>query len=167
MKHSFGLRYCNPGCKYDVSVSVLLDDAPDTKQNLDMFKRYLSSLSDYPFFRVARVKISSEDIAEIDSAKHPILQAVDVVLGSMQFRLNDLHKAIPEGMKRRGKRTRAKERVYKHVNARIRDLYPGFNIGTTTGHPTGEACRWTHGYRHWCFVPNGSVVDRSRGKRKR
>ena len=109
IKHAFGLRYCNPERARSVSLSLFLDDVPNTKEKLNSFKDYLSSLSAYPVFSRAKITIPKEEIVDVDSGKHVILQAVDVVLGAIQFRLNDLHKAKPEGAKRRGKRTRAKE----------------------------------------------------------
>ncbi|MCP6768938.1 hypothetical protein NL529_29245, partial [Klebsiella pneumoniae] len=84
IKHAFGLRYCNPDRHDTAYVTVYLDDAPDTSEALDNFKDYLSSLSIYPVFHHARVVIPKEDISEIDSSKHAILQAVDIVLGAMQ-----------------------------------------------------------------------------------
>lgn len=165
IKHAFGLRFCNPERQTTVTVSVYLDDVPDTKQKLDNFKNYLSSLSDFPVFFNNRVVIPKEDITDVKSHEHVILQAVDVILGSMQFRLNDLHKAKPTGARIRGKRTRAKERVYKHINQRIRRIYPNFNIGTSTGQAEGPAAKWLHPYRHWCFVPADAVQDRAKGKK--
>lgn len=165
IKHAFGLTHCNPQRGTEVTVAVLLDDAPDTAAKLENFKNYLSGLSNLTAFRNSRVVIRRDDIAEIDSSKHVILQAVDVVLGAMQFRLNELHKEKPPGARKRGKRTRAKERVYKHISMRIRELYPNFNIGASTGHAEGLASRWLHPYRHWVFVPDGSIPDHSLGKR--
>lgn len=165
VKHAFGLRFCNPERQTVVTVSVYLDDVPDTKEKLDNFKNYLSSLSDFPVFHRGRIKIPKEEITDVDSKEHVILQAVDVILGSMQFRLNDLHKTKPEGARHRGKRTRAKERVYKHINQRIRRIYPNFNIGTSTGQADGPASKWLHPYRHWCFVPADAIQDRARGKK--
>ncbi len=167
IKHAFGLTYCNPDRRSRVHVTVYLDDAPDSADELDNFKNYLSSLSTFPFFHKAGIVIPKEDIAEVDSSKHVILQAVDVILGSIQFRLNELHREKPEGSKRRGKRTLAKERVYKHINTKIRGLYPNFNIGMSTGQAEGPASRWIHPYRHWLFVPTLSVLDTTRGKKKK
>lgn len=64
------------------------------------------------------------------------------------------HKDKPEGQKRRSAKTLVKEKVYKHINLRIRDLYPGylFNIGVTTGWFNGREDRWHQPYRHWCFT---------------
>ncbi len=41
------------------------------------------------------------------------------------------HKEIPEGRHTRGKRTIAKELVYRHILARIKAIYSGFNIGVS------------------------------------
>jgi hypothetical protein len=167
LKHAFGLRFCNiekQGCAH---VSVYLDDAPDTKEKLDNFKNYLSSLSSYPIFHRAKVSIAKDDITEVNSKEHIILQAVDVILGSMQFRLNNLHKEIPEGKKRRGKRTKAKDRVYRHINKKICEIYPRFNIGTSTARLNGAEDAWSHNYRHWCFKPRESVENLSRGKKQK
>jgi hypothetical protein len=167
IKHAFGLMFCNEGRKNIVQISIYLDDAPDTAVALENFKDYLASLTVLPDFFRARVIIDRQAIAEVNSRDHAIMQAVDVILGSMQFRLNEHHKAIPKGARRRGKRTRAKERVYKFINAELRSMYPGFNIGVTTGQPDGPLVRWTHPYRHWCFKPRQSVMDHSRGKKRR
>jgi hypothetical protein len=167
IKHAFGLMFCNPDCQDIIRVGIYLDDAPDTAKAFNNFKDYLASLSVLPDFFQARVIVDKENIAEVDSKDHVILQAVDVILGAIQFRLNEHHKAIPKGKMRRGKRTRAKERVYKFINKQLRLMYPGFNIGVTTGQADGAQVRWTHPYRHWCFKPYQSVMDRSRGKKRK
>jgi hypothetical protein len=149
-----------------VSVLRYLDDVPVTQEKFDNFRDYLSSLTSFPVFNRNRIVIRKEDIVDVDSKRHVILQAVDVVLGSMQFRLNNKHKAMPAGKKRRGKRTRAKERVYKRINQLIQETRPHFNIGMSTGHDTGPEDRWLHSYRHWCFVPTDSVRDLARGKKR-
>jgi hypothetical protein len=166
IKLAFGLRYCNQDQAEDVNVTVYLDDVPDSDENFDNFKDYLSSLSAFPVFYRNRIIIQKENIADVNSDEHVILQAIDVALGAIQFRLNDKHRTIPQGERFRGKRTRAKERVYKHINKLLRKMRPGFNVGGSTGHDTGEEDRWLHPYRHWCFVPTESVRDHSRGKKK-
>ncbi len=77
----------------------------------------------------------------------------------MAFRLNDLHKAIPPGQKKRGKRTITKEKLYKHILGRVRALHPHFNIGITTG--GGLEGTWSKPYRHWAFVPSDHDYDKS------
>jgi Protein of unknown function (DUF3800) len=166
LKHAFGLQHCNVDFPEQTVVSVFLDDVPDTKEKFDNFKGFLSGLTTYPLFFNARVAIPKPGITAVDSKQHVILQAVDVVLGAIQFRLNEKHKIIPKGARRRGKRTRAKERVYKRVIRLIQDGYPHFNIGVSTGEPEPED-RWRNKYAHWIFQPRGSVKDHTRGKRHR
>src|SRR5690606_12399005 len=124
---------------------------PDTLAKRQQFKEYIKGLENVRKFQLARIKIRKEDITEVDSRDHILLQCLDIVLGCMAFRLNNMHTVKPEGSRRRGKRTIAKEKLYKHISKHIREIYPGFNIGISTG--TGElADRWNHSYRHWRFV---------------
>jgi hypothetical protein len=85
------------------------------------------------------------------------------------FRLNDKHKEIPRGEKRRGKRTIAKEQLYKTLLQEIRQMKPGFNIGMSTGTAGDLAARWHAPYLHWSFVPSGVGCRQEvtkRGKKK-
>lgn len=166
LKHAFGLQHCNDANDQQVIISVLLDDVPKTRAQFDNFKNFLCGLTNYPLFFNSRVAIPKPEIASVDSRNHVILQAVDVVLGAMQFRLNDKHLEIPAGARVRGKRTRSKERVYKEINRLIRAIYPNFNIGVSTGEPN-PSDRWNHRYAHWLFVPTESARDLSRGKKHR
>lgn len=166
LKHAFGLQYSTENYEDTCVVAVALDDVPDTREKFDNFKEYLSSLTTYPLFFNAHVSIPKTSISAVDSRKHVILQGVDVVLGAIQFRLNDKHLEKPVGARRRGKRTLAKERVYKQVSTLIREIYPNFNIGESTGE-RHRAERWGHPYAHWKFVPAGSIKDLSRAKRRR
>ena len=120
-------------------------------------RKGLSYLKD---FKKGNVIIDS--IGEVDSKKHHLLQCLDVVLGGMAFRLNNLHKVIPEGKHRRGKRTIAKEQLYKHMLKRIRTIRPNFNIGVSTRVSLPE--RFDAPYTHWNFKPKSFEVDTSRYK---
>jgi hypothetical protein len=165
LKHAFGLRYCNDSYPEQAFVHVALDEVPVTKEKFDNFKNYLSSLSNHPILFNAGVCIPKASIYAVNSKEHVILQAVDVILGAIQFRLNDKYKEKPPGQRTRAKRTRSKERVFKEVSKLIRETYPNFNIGASTGE-IQHTDRWNHRYAHWLFVPVGSVKDLSRGKKK-
>lgn len=154
IKHAFGLCYCNPSGVDEVGVSVLLDDLPDTKEKVEIFRHHISNISTTDLFRGRKILFPYHDVAPVKSHEHNILQGLDIVLGSIQFRLNDQHLAKPEGQSRRGRRTIAKEKLYKHISGRIRRIYPNFNIGNSTGHGGDLASRWLHPYRHWLFVPS-------------
>lgn len=163
VKHAFGLIHCGQP-ESTIRVSLYLDDIPDNAEKFSQFKRYVASLSDFPKFVAQQVRIPKEEITGVNSKDHLILQGLDIVLGAMQFRLNDKHLEKPEGKRRRAKRTVAKEQVYKHINARIRALYPNFNIGVSTAIGGDYANRWHHPYRHWLFVPSEHRVVTGVGK---
>lgn len=164
VKHAFGLRYCNSENEVAV-VQLYLDDVPQTSQKFEDFKDYMSSLSTFPIWRNSGVKLNRESITSIDSRQHPILQGLDITLGAMQSRLNEVHTKPLKPRGRRSKRARAKEVVYKAIKDEIWEIYPNFNVGTSTAHANGLQERWSHPYRHWLFKPNNSVQDRNRGKR--
>ena len=79
-----------------------------------------------PSLRRNRILFQKEQIAEIDSRHHVLAQSLDIIWGAMQFRLNDKHPEKPEGQLIRGKRTIAKEKLYKDINGRIREIHPGW-----------------------------------------
>jgi len=165
IKHAFGLMYCGVSPDW-TRVSLYLDDIPDNRQKFKEFKDYVSSLGKFPKFAEQRVFIPDSEITDVNSKHHVILQGLDIILGSMQFRLNDRHLDIPEGQRRRAKRTIAKENVYKRISQRIRQIYPNFNIGVSTSVGADYTNRWSHHYRHWLFVPSEHRVITGAGKQR-
>ena len=105
------------------------------------------------------------EIVEIDSKIHVIKQCMDIILGSMNFKLNDFDKIKDEQTGKRSKRTRAKEKLYKVINKNIRDIRKGFNIGITTGINGEKSNYWKHKYRHWNFISASSHYDETLTKR--
>lgn len=167
IKHAFGLKYIDEGEQAYTKLRFYFDKLPDTREKSELFKDQIMGLSRLKMFRCAKVTFDREQIAEIDSSKHILLQGLDIVLGAMQFRLNDVHLKKPEGARCRGKRTIAKEKLYKHINSRIRELYPNFNIGVSTSDRGEPANRLVDPYRHWLFVPAGSIEDNRLAKTKK
>ena len=165
IKHAFGLKYCDFGPGRDVFVSVLPDKIPDSKDRVERFRDYLCRIPNSAAYRHANVYIPRQGIADVDSKDHVILQGLDLILGSICSRLNDKLRNVPQGSRRRGKRTLAKEKLYKAINQEIRLIYPNFNIGVGTACHYGPSDRWTHPYRHWLFMPANYEMDRSLGKR--
>jgi hypothetical protein len=164
VKHAFGLQFAVPGGD-TATAQLLLDDVPHHSDKFHQFKDYLSTLSSFPMWSRVGMSIAYQDITDVDSKKHNILQALDVVLGGMQSRLNEKHTKPQPPAKRRGKRAKAKERVYARIKVRIQGIYPNFNVGVSTGTPDGLHQRFEHPYRHWLFVPNNAVVDPTRTKK--
>lgn len=164
IKHAFGLKFSNPDQDH-IKLRIYFDRLPDTKEKSALFKSHITSLEKWPEFRRQRILIPEDQIAEVKSHNHVLLQCVDIVLGAIQFRLNDLHKVKPKGKWRRGKRTIAKEKLYKMINRRIRKIYPNFNIGITTGTDGDQENYWEHSYKHWLFRPRSYREDDSKTKK--
>jgi hypothetical protein len=159
-KHAFGLRH-SMVAEEKTFIRAYFDQLPDTKRKKQAFKDYIHRLQNQPEYRVAQIHIERDHIAEVDSKEHLVLQFMDVVLGAMSFRLNDKHKEKPEGQFRRGKKTIAKEKLYKHILMEIRKIRPNFNPGITTGKDGERSNFWNHPYRHWLFIGKNVEVDES------
>lgn len=156
-KYAFGFRHCNPD-RSELSLRLYVDRLPHSPQKNALFKSHLLTLQDCKEFRAARIFIPQEQVAEVDSHEHLPLQCVDVVLGAMQFRLNELHGEERHGSGERGKKTIAKEHLYEHIRARIREIHPDFIVEATTMRTGGDRDRWRHPYRHWLFTPKRARV---------
>ena len=163
IKHAFGIDYCNPHEKDQVILKLYFDKLPDSKKKNKEFKGYIYALNE--FFCINNVHIYNEDIAEIDSKKHVILQCMDIILGAMNFKLNNLDKQKLPNSNRRGKRTIAKEKLYKCISKNIRSIYPNFNIGVSTSSRGDFTNNWKDPYRHWSFKSNNSEFDSSLTKK--
>jgi hypothetical protein len=152
IQHAFGLSYSNTSAEA-VYLRLYFDCLPDKVARRQSFKEDIKALQRSQPFQTAHVKIRKQDIAEVDSKKHLLLQMLDVVLGSIGFRLNNRHREIPKGRKRRGQGTLAKESLYKHIQKKLRELRPGFSISASTGVSCPQDY-WNHPYRHWVFQPS-------------
>jgi hypothetical protein len=117
LKHAFGF-HCSPAEPGGVSLRIYPDQLPDTSEKAEQFRSYIVALEKNPEFRSRRISIARENVIDVRSHEHVILQCLDIVTGAMWFRLNDMH-LEKISRRRRGKRTKAKERVYKHINSRI------------------------------------------------
>lgn len=164
VKYGFGFEFMPPNPD-GINLRVYFDQFPDTGEQVARFKGFIEALAASAGFRKVGLKIRGQDITEVDSHDHVLLQCLDIVLGAICFRLNDKHKAIPAGAKRRGSRTIAKEKLYKLIHQRLCRMKRHFNIGITTG--GGKATRWELPYGHWKFVPKKHEYDGAKTKRGR
>src|SRR5690606_39052203 len=108
---------------------LFFDVFPHKKEKVEQLKGYLLALQSSKDFKNANIIIPKQEIAEVDSHNHVILQFTDLILGSIAFRLNDKHKEKIPGTRFRGKKTIAKEKLYKHILSEICKIRPNFNIG--------------------------------------
>ena len=109
IKHAFGFT-----CTYDMppfNLRIYLDQLPAKREDCDEFKTFLAALPHTMALKGCALRISKEQIAEVRSHEHVLLQCVDIVMGAMQFRLNNHHKDKPEGQLRRGKKNYSERKV--------------------------------------------------------
>lgn len=152
IKHGFGLSYLD---KYEhgYQLKLNLDDLPTNKKQVSQFKHYLSALNESPEWRRVNLNLNVNDISNIDSKKHCILQGVDIVLGAMQSKLNNIHTKTQNGERRRSKRAKAKSTVYDTIISKINITRPNFNVGISTGTDGNLENRYKAKYAHWNFKP--------------
>jgi hypothetical protein len=165
IKNAFGLQFCN-NFKEDIYLRLYFDWLPYKSEKEKHFKKYIKDLEYSARFQQNRIKIRNQDSAEVNSKKHLLLQLLDIVLGAICFRLNDKHKYIPEGKKRRGKRTIAKEKLYYHINKKIRGIMPGFIVSANTKVNSKDDL-WLYPYRHWNLRASDYQTDNPYTNKKR
>ncbi|MCC5835625.1 MAG: DUF3800 domain-containing protein [Opitutales bacterium] len=166
LKHGFGLRYIPPHPN-GVRLRFYLDQLPDqSREKLAQFRGFIAAIGANSQIRKAGLSIRESDVTEVDSKQHILLQCADVVLGAMSFRLNEKHKAIPYGEKHRGKRTVAKEQLYKFIRREICRITGKqyFNVGISTALSEYPAGYWKDPYLHWNFRPKHHRVETAKGK---
>ena len=165
IKHGFGLQFMEHD-RSEMFLRLYFDKLPDTEERVSQFKGFLHGLQQTKHFDGTKIRIRESDIAEVTSHDHALLQCLDIVLGSMAFRLNDKHKVKPCGKRVRGNRTIAKERLYKYILSQICRTRPNFNIGISTGKDNGLTSLWEDNYRHWKFIPKEFKFDDTKTKRQ-
>ena len=160
VKHGFGLEHSSE----NIRLRLYFDTFPDTAEKNEQFKGFLLGLTKTKKWET--IDIKRENITEVHSHDHVLLQCLDIALGSMSFRLNDKHKEIPKGARQRGKRTVAKEKLYKSILSEIRKIRLGLNIGVSTRIET-LSDKWRLPYMHWSFVPSDETFDSTLTKPRR
>ncbi|MCM2275061.1 MAG: DUF3800 domain-containing protein [Candidatus Didemnitutus sp.] len=165
LKHAFGLTDM-PAHPTSPRLRIYLDEMGETKEKVAKFRGFVGGLSSMTFRHTPGVILDQSDITEVRSHDHVLMQCLDVVLGAISFRLNNMHQVIPEGQHRRGKRTVAKEKLYRHIHKRICATTgkKHFNIGISTGLMGGHFDSWSAPYAHWRFVPKEYRINPAHAK---
>ena len=162
IKFAFGLPYADEN-ELD-AMTLFIDEIPLRQSERDDFLSHIRGMANDPVLKRKGLKIADDGIVEVNSKQHLPLQFMDVILGAICFKLNEKDKLKSEGENKIGKRTLLKLKLYRHINARIREMYPNFNIGVTTPIRL-PSDSWTQVYRHWSFIPKYHTRDTSRTKR--
>ena len=162
LKDAFGLKYSNETpFKNKINFSLYLDDLPCSKEQKQGLKNSLFRYN----YELKQTNIEITEIVEIDSKKHVIQQCMDIILGAMNFKLNDFDKIKDLETGKRSKRTIAKEKLYRVINKNIRDIRKGFNVGISTSNDHDIRNIWKHEYRHWNFISKYSHFDKTLTKK--
>ena len=162
LKDAFGLKFSNnTPFKNKVNFSLYLDDLPCSEEQKNGLKNSMYRYN----YELKQSNIEITEIVEIDSKKHVIQQCMDIILGSMNFKLNDFDKIKDEETGKRSKRTIAKEKLYKVINKNIREIRKGFNVGVSTSNDGDVTNIWKHQYRHWNFISKYSHFDKTLTKK--
>lgn len=162
IKYAFGFLYADETPLG--GLTLYLDEVPLRQSERCEFISHLRSLTNDPILKNKGLSIEEDGIVEVNSRHHLPLQFMDLILGSICFKLNEKDKLKSEGENKIGKRTLVKLKLYKHINQRIREIYPNFNIGITTPIRLNSDT-WTQVYRHWSFIPKYHTRDISRTKK--
>jgi len=149
IKNAFGLINSNEG-RHNINIRVYFDRLPNSKEKGKPFKNYVRGLNKNKEFINAGIKIRKEDVVDVISHQHDMIQFLDIILGAMSFYLNEKHKEFSPNTNILGKKTIIKEKLCNHIIKRIRKIYPKFNINETTNIEQ-ENDLWNDKYRHWCF----------------
>lgn len=167
IKHGFGWQHMTE--EGPVKLLLNFDVFPQTKADIVEFRQYLCGLSHLPEFTAKGILVTEDNIAEVHSHSHVILQCLDIIMGSVQCKLNEGHKHKTPGSRFISKRAKAKEAVYKTIRNEILKLYPGynFNVGETTAYRATDGTddyhqkRWSLPYRQWKFEPASAEPNTS------
>ena len=98
IKNAFGLQYCNEPPRGHIRIRLLLDQFPDTKENIARFKGFVAGLTNNSKFRAARIQIAEEDITEAVSHEHAAEGGVE----GRGRRYRDNCKILVDGMRALG-----------------------------------------------------------------
>ena len=142
IRHAFALPYA----KENINLRLIFDALPEKPAHREIFKEYLvNNLTHIPNSDIKNdIMLSRQRIEEVDSKKHIILQCVDVIVGLIDFYLNDTeHNNISKS-----KRWYAKNKVLTVLLSYIEELHPNFDFYTTT-RPIRGINAWLDKYKHF------------------
>jgi hypothetical protein len=159
----FGLQY-HGQCETDeASIHFFPDILPDDPVKRNQFKTFMESIHRATKYRGHGFRF--QNVADVDSRNHVLLQCVDVIIGSAGFKLNDFDKKLGPN-RRKLKTTKAKIALYKTIRDCIADVSKrqlgtrAFGYGVSTSYGSDVTNRWRHKIRQWRFVPRDAEVDR-------
>lgn len=140
--NAFSIFYANK----NIELRLVFDDLPETKSQCNTFKNcIITKVRSNKRANTNRVYIDKQQIEEVDSKKHPILQCVDVIVGMVDYYLN-----TPKEELKGSKRAKARYEIWKYILSQIEDINPNFIITETT-QPIYSHKGWLAKYKHFVY----------------
>ncbi len=117
IKNAFGLS--NLPETFNI-LRLYFDQLPTNKPDTLEFKEHIKNLQYTKYLR-RKIKITSDNIVDVDSKDHPIIQCVDLITGIIEYYANwfDSSKVLSN----RGK---AKIELYKLIHQRVEEINPEY-----------------------------------------
>lgn len=132
--------------KKDIRLRLIFDDLPETKEQCENFKNCIvSKVKVNDRADANKVYIDKQQIEEVDSKKHIILQCIDVIVGVFDHFLN-----TPPSELMSTKRAKARSLIFKFVLLQISTLHKNFIINKTT-QPIYSHKGWNDKYKHFVY----------------
>lgn len=127
---------------------------PRTRPQISQFRRCFMQLQEDPKWAPLCLQVREQDISGVAQADHLFLQLLDLVLGSLNYRVNVATVAGLIGSRQAGTQPQAKRRLSFHVSTLFQQLQPGYNPRISTPNRDALMHFWTLPYRQWCYVPH-------------
>ncbi len=148
-----------------INIRLYLDEFTyGTNPQIEEFRNFIHRLELDEIFQDenfnSKICIKKENIAFVESKRHILLQSLDLILGSIPFKLNNKDKYRIAGQRAIPNRTKARIELFQEISRLIRKQQPNFNIGISTsiyGKTKEEIFNCPHA--HWLFEPKDSVYD--------
>lgn len=153
LRYSFALNY-SPS---DINLRIMFDELPDKKSVNDDFKQHLiENLNIKARFSTEHsVSLNLENIHEVDSRKHLVLQCVDVIVGILDYFCNSyISESYISSKKEMGRYM-----VMKYIFSFINEQNPLFEILETTPQLLSKK-GWNLKYAHYLYKPYKFIKPR-------
>jgi len=117
IKYAFGLSYLPETGNI---LRLYFDQLPTNKPDSLEFKEHIKNLQYTKPLR-KKIKITSDNIVDVDSKEHPIIQCVDLITGVIEYYANWFEPG--QTLSNRGK---AKIELYELIHQRVEEINPSY-----------------------------------------
>ncbi len=144
----------------NIDLRIMFDMLPDKESTNDKFKKHLVDKLNIPAKEQndSFVSLKMEDISEVDSKKHMVLQCVDVIIGLMDYFCNDFISEHYITSKKEKGRYLVLNYILSNINTLTNNIEGTFDIFKTTPGLLGRN-GWAMKYAHYMYKPTNLIRD--------